>query len=79
MGATSIATTRSPKRFVVRRTRTKPPMQRAARTRSEGTPWRKAGDVEVVPAKRLVEAFPRRRANPIVGGRAALTVAATLP
>jgi hypothetical protein len=66
-------------RFVVLRTRTNPPMHKAARTRSEGIPWRKAGDVAVVPTNRLVDAFPRRRANPIAGGRAAFAAEAILP
>jgi hypothetical protein len=54
-------------------------MHKAARTRSEGSSWRKAGGVAVVPTNKLVEAFPRRRANPIAGGSAAFAAATTVP
>ena len=76
-GATSIETTRSLVRFVVRRVSWNPATANAAKTTMAGRTWKKAVCVVAVPTNRFVEAFPNKRTNPRTGGRIAFAAGAT--
>src|SRR2546422_3008449 len=76
-GATSIETTRSLVRFVVRRMSWKPASAKPAKTTMAGRTWKNAGCVLTVPTNRFVEAFSSSKANPRTGGRIAFAAGET--
>src|SRR5438093_10411992 len=63
-GATSIATTRSFVRFVVRRTIWRPTIAKAANPTRAGRTRKKAGGVRIVPTKRTTVEFEMSKKNP---------------
>ncbi|TMA05585.1 MAG: hypothetical protein E6J94_08820 [Methanobacteriota archaeon] len=78
-GATSIATTRSFVRFVVRRTIWRPTIAKAANPKRAGRIRKKAGGVRIVPTKRTMVEFVMSKKNPSTGGRKILEAGRTRP